>query len=341
MKLLLIKTSSMGDVIHTLPALTDAKKAIPSLSVDWVVEEGFQAIPKWHDSVNRIVPVSLRRWRHHLFTKKTWQEWCEFYRALRETEYDVILDAQGLLKSALLTRLGRSKHIIGLDSSSAREPCAHHFYHQKVTVDKTQHAITRLRQLFCSAFNYALPDTPIDYGISKRLHQSKPSEAPYVVFLHGTTWASKEWPENYWCQLALLAVSAGWSIKLSGGNDFEIARANRIASVSENIIVLPRLSIEQMADLLSSATAAVAVDTGFAHLAAALNKPLIALFGATSGELTGTIGINAKNLIATSPSCTPCLKRHCHYTLPSLVTPACYEALTPERVWAAISASLS
>ena len=103
MRVLLVKTSSLGDVIHTLPALTDAQRAIPGIQFDWVVEEGFAEIPAWHPAVAQVIPVAIRRWRKHPLQTLRSGEWRRFKARLRETHYDLVIDAQGLLKSAWLT----------------------------------------------------------------------------------------------------------------------------------------------------------------------------------------------------------------------------------------------
>lgn len=334
MHILLIKTSSMGDIIHTLPALTDAKKIYPNLQIDWVIEESFQSLPAMHPAVNRVIPVALRRWRNQPFSRATLREWRAFYRVLREKKYDMVLDAQGLLKSACITYLARATDKVGLDAQSAREKQAAWFYKKCLAVTKHQHAIDRLRRLFSLALQYPTPNNTPEYGLLKNaLPRQNREVRPYIVFLHGTTWRSKTWPETYWHQLAALVSNAGFAIKMSGGTQEEVERAKRIATFASNVEVTPFLSIGDMAAMLLSARGVVAVDTGFAHLAAALDTPVITLYGATSASLTGTVGRAAENMIATFPSCTPCLKRECHYTLPSMVIPACYEALTPEIVW--------
>lgn len=338
MKLLLIKTSSMGDVIHTLPALTDAKNAIPSLQVDWVVEEAFASIPAWHAAVNTIIPIELRKWRKKPFTRATFNAARDSYQQLCKEHYDVILDAQGLIKSALISRLAHGQERIGLDSKSAREPLAALLYKTRILVARELHAITRLRLLFSSALKYPMPSTTPHYGIQLPPKQT-PETRPYFVLLHGTTWRSKEWPEIYWRELVTLITTAGFAIRISGGNTHEVERAKRIAANNAHVTVTPFLSIDAMAHTLSGAVGVVAVDTGFAHLAAALDKPLVTLYGATSAALTGTLGKESHHLIASTPSCSPCLKRECHYTKASKVKPACYEALTPERVWACFAES--
>jgi heptosyltransferase I len=329
-RILLIKTSSMGDIIHTLPALTDAGRVFPHLRFDWVVEEAFQQIPAWHPQVERVIPVALRRWRKHPFASSTRTEWRQFKQALNETAYDFILDAQGLLKSALLGYFARGTRV-GFDFKSAREPLAAFTYQHKFAVNRQQHAITRVRQLFSLALDYPMPDTSPDYGMTQPFLSLNETQ-PYLVFLHGTTWTSKQWPEIYWNWLMELATASGYHVKIASGDAKEFARAQRIAASHAQAEVLPRLEIAQMAKMLSQAAGVVAVDTGFAHLAAALNVPLVSLYGPTNGKLTGTLGACSQLISADFP-CAPCLKRTCIYRGESTVQPACFESLTPEKVW--------
>ena len=262
MRILLIKTSSMGDLIHTLPALTDAQAHYPNLTVDWVVEESFVDIPKWHPAVNRVIPVALRRLRKKLFSLRTLQEWFAMRRLLREQEYEVVLDAQGLVKSAVLPFMARGKRI-GLDRQSAREGLASFAYQKQCTVNFYQHAIHRMRTLFSQALNYPMPTSAPDFGLQQLL---KPAASePYLVFLHGTTWASKEWPEEYWLALAKKAAASGFRMKISGASDAEVARAARLAALEPAFDAMPRLRINAMAELLAGSAGAIAVDTGFAH----------------------------------------------------------------------------
>ncbi len=340
MRVLLIKTSSMGDVIHTLPALTDAGRAIPDIQFDWMVEESFTDIPPWHANVARVIPVAWRRWRKNLFSRQTYQEWKTWRQQLRAQQYDLILDAQGLIKSALLSLFARGPRA-GLDVASARETCAAWFYQQRYKVNFYQHAVVRMRQLFSHALHYPLPETPPDFGLDKSaflMPAAIPATEKYLVFLHGTTWSSKQWPEAYWVQLAKKAALAGMRIKIGGGNAAEVARAERIAAQCDAVDVMPYLKIAEMAAVLAHAQAAIAVDTGFGHLAAALGVPTITIYGATNPEYTSTVGERAVNLAAHFP-CSPCLKRNCTYTKPSVVVPACYETVPPEKVWECILSS--
>ena len=329
MRLLLVKTSSLGDVIHTLPALTEAKAHYPNLEVDWVVEEGFSQIPSWHPAVVRVIPVAIRRWR-----KRPWRAWRsgelpQLLCQLAAAPYDCILDAQGLLKSAWLTRCAQGP-IHGLAKGSAREGLASYFYHQRHQVARDQHAVTRVRQLFAQSLDYPLRGDGLDYGVTASLSQAE-SGSPYVMFMHGTTWASKHWPQAYWQQLAELVVQGGWEVRLPWGNAQELQRAEAIAAAVPGVMVLPRLNLTQLAEMMAQAQGCVAVDTGLGHLAAALAVPCISLYGATNPGWTGTHGVGQVHLQA-EYACAPCLARQCRVR-ESEVQPACFATLPPARVW--------
>lgn len=339
MRVLLIKTSSMGDIIHTLPALTDAGNAIPGIRFDWVVENNFADIPRWHPLVDKIIPVALRRWRRGVFSSKTRIEWRQLREQLRATQYDLVLDAQGLVKSAFVAAFTRGTRV-GLDWGSAREPLASLIYQRKCNVNFYQHAVVRMRSLFSQALAYPLPESGPDFGISMPAVDG-PSSAntPYIVFLHGTTWESKQWPETYWAELANLVSRAGFRVKISSSHPDEMARANRIAAQSPAVDVLPGLNIKEMAGLLAHASGAAVVDTGLGHLAAALNVPTVSIYGPTNPEFTGALGKRSIHLAADFP-CAPCLGRVCRYKEASEVSPACYSTVNPARVWSALASLL-
>ncbi|AUN95681.1 lipopolysaccharide heptosyltransferase I [Pseudazoarcus pumilus] len=347
MKVLVVKTSSLGDVIHTLPALTDAARAIPGVRFDWLVEENFAEVPAWHPAVERVIPVALRRWRRSVL--RTWLagEWQAMTRSVKLADYDLVIDAQGLIKSAILTRYAGAP-VHGLDRASIREPLASRFYDQRHAVAKGRHAVERVRELFAKALGYDKPDTPCDYGLERTrvFGDAPPPATPTLLFLHGTTWATKHWPEMYWRDLTERCTRAGWQLRLPWGNDAERERAERIAANLSGVTVLPRLTLAGIAGELAGAAACVAVDTGLGHLAAALDVPTVSLFGPTRPELTGAWGPRQRHLASDFP-CAPCLSARCrHYPTKDELArfdvvrekPLCYTRLEPDRVFAELSA---
>lgn len=300
MRVLIIKTSSMGDVLHALPALTDAMQAIPGIRFDWVVEEGFAQIPSWHPAVDRVLPVAIRRWRKHWFGSQVREERVVFKRALQSREYDAVIDAQGLMKSAaLVTRLAKGvKH--GQDSRSAREPFASWWFDKRHEISKQQHAVQRTRELFAKSLGYELPATPGDYAIAQHFTRVLPADAgQYLVFLHATTRDNKHWPENHWRELIGLMQSSGLKIKLPWGAEHEHQRALRLAEGFDFVEVLPKLTLEQVARTLAGGRAVVSVDTGLSHLTAALDRPNITLYGPTDPGLIGGYGKNQYPVLST------------------------------------------
>jgi len=336
-KILIVKMSSMGDVIHTMPALTDARGAYPDIQFDWVVEPGFEQIPSWHPAVNQVIAAPLRRFR-----KMPWQsfkdgEWNRFIKQLRKNRYDLVIDAQGLLKSAIVASIAKGKRV-GLDYRSAREKCASFFYQQQVTVPWQQHAVERVRQLFARALGYSLPKTPPQYGIDASRLPAVSHGTNTVLFLHGTTWTTKHWPQPFWEQLAHIVADKGFQVLLPWGNEVEKARALAIKQYCEKHlttmvpIVLPKHSLAELTTLLSQAKGVVAVDTGLGHMAAAMAVPTVSLYGPTSAALTGAYGPWQQHLNSTL-ACSPCLGRECKQGNAFTITPPCFESIAPRTVW--------
>lgn len=330
MKVLIIKTSSMGDVLHTLPALTDAGRFHPGISFDWVVEEAFAEIPAWHPLVDKVIPFSWRRIRKKIFSRTFIQEIARFRSQLRQTKYDYVIDAQSLVKSAAMSLFAQGVRC-GYTSAAAREPLASLFYQKRFAAPavKEQHAIVRIRTLFASVLGYNYTDLPLNYGI--HLTSEAAEQAPYVVLLHGTTWETKHWPEAYWMELAKLLSAQGLKIKLLWGSEAEKARAMRISEVSSAIEVMPKMTLRQVADLLANAAAVAAVDTGLAHLSAALATPTVSVYGPTNPVLTGAQGQYQIHL-SSKFSCAPCLQDKCQFTGDKTINPPCFAEITPVLV---------
>lgn len=301
--LLLIKTSSLGDVLHNLPVVTDICKHYPAIKIDWVVEESFAALPALHPKVQHVIPVAIRRWRKSWWTSRN--EIKTACRTLRERHYDLALDTQGLLKSALITRCASSPRC-GMDWGSAREPLASLFYDRTFTVAKNQHAVERNRQLAGLALGYTPTGAP-DYGIVPPAAELPwlAHSAPYVVLLHATSRDDKLWEESKWIALGKQFAQQGLQLVLPWGSAKEKVRSERLAAAIPNAINPPRLNLVEAAALLGHAKAVIGVDTGLSHLAAALNVPTIGIYTATNPELTGlhagklAVNLGGKN---TSPS---------------------------------------
>lgn len=322
MRVLVVKTSSLGDVVHTLPALSDAAAALPDVRFDWVVEETFAEIPSWHPAVDQVIPVAIRRWRKNLFRSMRSTEWKQCKVALRKHHYDCIIDAQGLLKSAWVARRAQGLRV-GYDRLSVREPLAALSYHRRIPVLRDQHAVERTRQLFARALGYRVPEGLGDYCLDASRFRSSCMHQPRLVFLHGTTRAAKHWPEDYWIELARKAVESGLGVQLPWGSDSERERAERIAAAS-GADVLPRLNLHGIASVLVQADAVVAVDTGLGHLAAALAVPGVSLYGATRPALVGTYGPRQIHLTSTGLDAV------------SGIEPREMAPLTPRLVWQAL-----
>lgn len=339
MKVLLVKTSSLGDVFHTLPAVEDAFRAIPNLEIDWVVEEGFADIPTWHPAVKRVIPVAWRRWRKNLRDSQNRAEMKAFWQTLRSQEYDCVLDAQGLIKSAVFTRMAKGPRF-GLSRHSCREPLAALAYQHPQNVEKGQHAIPRVRKLFAQSLGYELPTTDVNYGVDATRWARPDVDGDYWVFLHGTTWITKLWPEAYWRELAQKVADSGRKAILPWGNEEEHERAQRIAANIPNAIVLPKMGLNALNAYLANAQAVVGVDTGLSHVVAALAVPAVAIYGATNATLTGVLG-PAVTVMSSTRSCAPCLSKTCLKPDSEAIQPPCYRDISPERVFTHLTALLS
>lgn len=284
--ILLVKTSSLGDVVHNLPVVTDIARKLPGSTVDWVVEEGFADIPRLHPSVRTVVAVAVRRWRRDLLSPQTWREINAFKHALRDNRYDHVIDTQGLIKSALVARIAHGRHC-GYSAKAAREPLAARFYDATFTIPRNVHAVERNRWLAAAALDYP-PDTPLDYGIGAPplVADWLPAE-DYAVLLTATSRDDKLWPDTHWLALAAELSNRGLACVLPAGSDEERGRARRLCQNMRRAIAAPPLPVRGIAELLAGARVVVGVNTGITHLATALGRPVIAIFSGSSPQFTG------------------------------------------------------
>lgn len=333
MRVLLVKMSSLGDIVHTLPAVADA--AARGARFDWVVEENYQPLAALAAGVDEVLPVGLRRWRRAPVA--SWREIKGFHSRLRRRRYDLVLDAQGLIKSAAVGRWARSRDRAGYDSASARERPASLGYRRRVRVPRRGHAIDRIRRLFAGALDYELPNTAPGFGLDATANGRGNS----VVLAHGSSWSSKLWPEAFWVDIARRAVAAGLTPALPW-LDGERARAERIAAAVPGARVWPPAQLAEAISHILGARGLIGVDSGLGHLGAALGRPTVMVFGPTDVNRTGCQGPMAHNLHAPFP-CSPCLSRRCHYRgqpaswQGATVQPPCLAAVSPATAWDALT----
>jgi len=280
--ILFVKTSSLGDVVHNCPAVSDVARGLPGAQIDWIVEEGFADLVAMHASVRRVIPVAIRRWRAAPWRPAVWSEIGQFRRRLAERRYDAVIDTQSLLKSALVSWCATgTRH--GMNRASAREPLAACFYDVRHEVPRGLHAVERNRRLAAAALGLPL-DAQVDYGLRVAPLAAR---AARVVLLTMTSRADKLWPEARWIELAReLRMPA----LLPWGSEAERSRAQRIATAIGGTALPRRLAPDELARLFAAATRVIGLDTGLTHLAAALDVPTVGIFCGSDPVLTGLYG---------------------------------------------------
>ena len=285
--ILVVRPSSLGDIVHSLSLVADVARHRPGTQIDWVSEESFAPLVGLHPGIRRVIPVALRRWRRTPFARAAWREIAAFRHDLRRECYDAVIDLQEQVKGAVIARFARGvRH--GPDRANIREPMATLLHSVHHAIDSDQHLIDRARGLAAAALGY-VADGPPRFGIvapPPSLDDAAPND-PYVVFLHATSRDEKLWPEAHWSALIGHFARNGFIVVLPWGSEPERERSVRLAGDEAAVRIPPRRSLPQVAGLLARAELVVGVDTGLAHLAAALGTPTIALFLATSPRLAG------------------------------------------------------
>jgi len=286
MEVLIVKLTSMGDLVQALPAITDASRARPDVVFDWVVDEAFAEIPSWHPAIQKVITTAHRRWKIRLWQYLKSGELAGFWHDLRARNYDVVLDAQTNLKSAVVTAMARgTKH--GPDKQSVREYPAHWVYRHRYEVPAEQLAVDRWRQLFSQVLKYPLPDSTPDFGLDSVCWptvENLPNH-PFIVAVPNASWPNKYWQDTRWRELINTAGEQGYSVVLTCGSAVEYEKSSAIAAGLSNARALPRISLTEMAAVLKRSSGAICMDTGLAHLAAALAVPTVTLYGPTDPGL--------------------------------------------------------
>ena len=309
MKVLVVKMSSMGDIVHAQPLVTDILKHFPNAKIDWVCESAFAAIPAMHPGVADVIPIALRRWRRNLSDPDTRRAFRAFVERLRRVQYDWVIDCQGLIKSAVISRLARASHRAGLSWASSRDAVASLAYDRKALVPKSLHVVSRNRAVAAAALGYAVAE-PARFGLQPPAVPTawRSSQRAYAVLIPGASRDEKLWPEAHWQAMAKRLVGQGLQVCWLWGSAPERERVLRLAracgSVQDasaqnvavatdalaNSLVPPFLSVAQAAALIADAQVVVGLDTGFTHLAGALGRPTVGIFcdfDATQCAVTG------------------------------------------------------
>jgi len=302
-RILLVRLSSLGDVLHTFPATTDIGRALPDAALDWVVEEAYVPLVRMHPGVARAIPFALRRWRRELLSVRAWRELAALRATLRERTYDAIIDAQGLIKSACVAGLARGS-VYGYSAGTARERFAARLYDVTYDIGPEQHSVDRYRALAARVLGY-LPDPPIDYGIVAPPAPAFAPREPYCVLLHSTARAEKLWSEAAWVEVGRVLEARRVVCVLPWGRRDERARAERLAAALARAIIAPRMTMDEAAGLIGHATAVVGLDTGLMHLAVAQRVPVVGIYCSSEPSRTGPLGtgrISVRGGIGRPPS---------------------------------------
>ncbi len=287
MRLLIVKTSSMGDVVHALPAVSDIRRLRPGITIDWLVEAPFAAIPALHPAVRRVLPLSWRKWRKTLWRADTRAAMVELRSALRLEPYDLVLDLQGLLKSVMWGLQARGP-LVGYDRASIREPLAALCYQRSAPVSRALHAVERCRRLAAAHLGYPVPTEAPVFGITPPVGSWR---APVLgaALIPCASRPEKLWPEAHWIAIGQRLRRAGLTPVVIWGSDEERQRAERIATGCEGLVP-PFLSVADTAAVLGQARQIVGLDTGFSHLGAAFGAPTIGIYCDHEPGLAGITG---------------------------------------------------
>ena len=293
LRVLVVKLSSLGDVVHTLPAAMDIQANLPDAQIDWVVEPSFAPIVKACSAVHRVIACDLRYWRKNIWAPETRIQWRAFLTELQQQRYDAIIDLQGLTKSALVTWLARTSAkgkryaMANATDGSAYERPTRWVADVAIDLEQHTHAMTRGRVVCASALKYEVPSI-LGYGlnIEQSIHNGKKT----VVFVHGTSRADKEWPLANWHELGLRLSNAGYQIVLPHGNEEERLRSVAMAEMIPKAIVWPRMTIDKLMQAMSSTAGVIGVDSGLSHIAVALNLPHVQIYNFATAWRTGPVG---------------------------------------------------
>jgi heptosyltransferase I len=315
LNVLIVKLSSLGDVVHTMPAVQDLRRALPGVNVDWVVEKSFAPLVQRCEGVRRVIPCELRRWRRSPFSAQTRAEWSAFRADLQAQAYDAIIDLQGLTKSALIAWLARKTAgglryaLANQTDGSGYEVPTRWVADRAIAIEPHIHAVRRSRELCARALGYEV-DGPEVYGLrplqggslSENVALGALTARPCVALVHGTSRADKEWPQASWLELGARLDAAGLDVALLHGTDAEQQRSEAIARALHNAHVWPRLRLDALVDAMAGCAGVIGVDSGLSHIAVALDLPHVQIYNFDTAWRTGPLGLPRQRCVHARPA---------------------------------------
>ena len=307
MRVLLVKLSSLGDVVHSLPAVMDMQAQIPDVSIDWVVEPAFAPLLKLCPAVQRIIPCHLRQWRKSFWQADTRRAWQAFKQDLQSSAYDSVIDLQGLAKSALISKLaaltpnGKRYAMANRTEGSGYEAPTRWVADITVSCEWHSHALDRGRAVCAQALGYALPNT-LQTGLQALPHPDV--QARTVALVHGSSRADKAWPLAHWQALAHALQQQGFALALPHANDAELQTAQTVASAWPSAVIWPRCDLVELTQRLAACAGVVGVDSGVSHIAVALGLPHVQIYNFDTVWRTGPKGCAWQQSVFAKPTPT-------------------------------------
>ena len=313
LKVLIVKLSSLGDVVHTMPAVMDIQAAFPQAQIDWVVERGFAPLAARCAAVHRVIPCELRRWRKAFLKSdtraQTRADWQAFKADLQRDAYDVVIDLQGLTKSALVAWLARTTPrgkryaMANRTDGSGYERPTRWVADVAIRITPHIHAVDRGRALCAQALGYAVP-APLHYGLDQAVERADAPRQPIVVLVHGTSRADKEWPLSHWYALGQRLKESGLDVALPHGNEEERLRSEALAEMLPGALVWPRMTLDQLTTEMAPCTGVIGVDSGLSHIAVALDLPHVQIYNFDTAWRTGPTVSRKQTSVTDAPTPT-------------------------------------
>jgi heptosyltransferase-1 len=306
LKILIVKLSSLGDVLHTLPVVHDIRQALPDAQIDWVVEGAFAGVVRRCEGVNRVITCDLRTWRKNPFSGATRTAWRACKAALQQESYDAVIDLQGLTKSAWVAWMARLAHggkrfaMANRTDGSGYEAPTRWVADVAIRLEPHIHAVPRGREVCAGALGYVLTEFDVfnpSFGLLAAVNVAslaidnvaRNDLKSTVVFAHGTSREDKLWPVSHWVELGQRLNAQGFTVALAHGSAAEEARSQQIAQQLTNAVVWPRLGLEALLEALGGSAGVIGVDSGLSHMAVALNLSHVQIYNFDTAWRTGPL----------------------------------------------------